>query len=155
MARYETFDEQWTDRISAAARRYKVRVQPLPPGSWKLQPRNYEFDPCLVFWGMIGFPDLRFEQGAVQTMWFAFRHPPQIQREQVFHDGEAIVIGELNIMRQMLIDPGKGSAIHYLEAYGEARVTFGSDRRNKMGGSFVIAFSHGFHRHGAGGEQVK
>ena len=95
MSRFGSFYEQWGDRIGRTARRYRVRVCPTPAGSWGLQPRNYEFDPCLVFWGMVGVPDESVEGGiGYWTVWFAFRDPPYLNRDQDSHDAEAIFLND-------------------------------------------------------------
>lgn len=45
MGRRGSFKEQWEDRIGDVDHRFKVRVYPVQVGTWKLRPRNYEFDP--------------------------------------------------------------------------------------------------------------
>ncbi len=106
MARAGTFEEQWSDWLKPTKLRYRVRVRPLPLGSWKLRPQGYTFDPCMVFWGMIGFPNAACKGGINQrTFWFAFREPPYLHRDREYHDAEAICVIDEDESREVLI-PG-------------------------------------------------
>jgi len=106
MARPATYAEQWDDRIGADARRFRVRVRPSPSGTWRLRPRNHEFDPCLVYWAMCPMPDGRFKDGvSYRTVWLAFREPPYLNVERRYHDGEAIVVNYESVLPDIVV-PG-------------------------------------------------
>src|SRR5262245_152816 len=106
MARQATYAEQWHDRLSTNARRFRVRVWPIPPGTWQLRPRNREFEPCLVYWTMCPMPDGRFKEGvSYRTVWLAFREPPYLHAEREFHDGEAIVVNYEPVLSDVVV-PG-------------------------------------------------
>lgn len=106
MARSATYEEQWDDRLSATAHRFRVRVQPLEPGKWRLSPRNHEFDPCLVFWAMCPMPDHRSTDAtSYRTVWLAFREAPYLHAEMAYHDGEAIVVNYEPVLNDIIV-PG-------------------------------------------------
>jgi hypothetical protein len=106
MTRQATYAEQWEDRLGADTRRFRVRVRPSSSGTWQLQPRNYEFDPCLVYWAMCPMPDGRFKEGvSYRTVWLAFHEPPDQQIEREYHDGEAIVVNDEPVLNGVIV-PG-------------------------------------------------
>jgi hypothetical protein len=106
VARSAKFEEQWIDRIGVGHRRYRVRVRPLPLQTWNLRPRNYEFEPCLVFWGGLQVPDDGSEDGiSYWTVWFAFRESPYLHLELEAHDGEAIFVVEEHAPHHVMV-PG-------------------------------------------------
>lgn len=104
MGRRGSFKEQWEDRIGNNDHRFKVRVYPVPVGTWKLRPRNYEFDPCLVYWAMCPMPDSRCKDGiSFRTIWLAFRESPLLDPEREFYDGEALVCNFEEVLRDVLV----------------------------------------------------
>jgi hypothetical protein len=106
MARLGSYEEQW-EPLPVGRPRFRVRLRPIPPGTWRLRPRNYVFEPFLVFWGMVGFPDAQQTDGvSYRTLWFAFREPPHEHLERNCHDAEAIVVGENDDPVHRLLVPG-------------------------------------------------
>jgi hypothetical protein len=106
MSRSGAFEEQWAHLIKPTDQLYRVRVWPIPPGSWRLQPRTQTFEPCLIFWGLVALPDPRYEEGfSHRTFWFAFREPPYLHRDREHFDGEAICVNHEDILGDVLV-PG-------------------------------------------------
>jgi len=106
MMRQATYAEQWDDRLSADAHRFRVRARPFLPGTWQLRPRNREFDPCLVYWAMCPMPDARLKEGvSYRTVWFAFRVPPYLHAQRESHDGEAIIVNYEPVLSDVIV-PG-------------------------------------------------
>jgi hypothetical protein len=106
MARSGTFEEQWADLIKPKEELYRVRLWPLPAGTWRLRPRTHTFDPCQTLWGIVALPDPRLGEGiSYRTFWFAFREPPYLHIDREHFDGEAICVNYEDILRDILV-PG-------------------------------------------------
>jgi hypothetical protein len=94
MPKNAPYEIQWEKLLSNShPPRYSVRVHPIPIGTWKLRPRNYEYEPVLVYWAMMQVPQTgKPQDGGWWTMWFAFRESPFLFLERPFHDGESIFV---------------------------------------------------------------
>ena len=74
---------------------YPVRVMPVSPGTWDLQPQTHKYRPYLRYWSMVTVADSRNLMGiSTWTLWFVFTEPPLERLDRTHHDGLVMLVSE-------------------------------------------------------------
>jgi hypothetical protein len=109
-----SYEIQWEKLLTnSPAIRYSVRVHPVPLGTWKLRPRNYEYEPTLVYWGMMPVSWAMMpvsdaqkpEENSHWTIWFGFRESPSLFLDRPYHVAQAIFVAPTRAPHHLML-PG-------------------------------------------------